>query len=177
MAETRIELHSRSCSCRGGAWALLAGSPGSRCGGLDSEASERLVVGLEEWRQAGKPACLEAYQEAHDREQSGNRREFQRFEVSLPVRVERIPSWREPTAQGEDTIAEVIASGGALVRCHMAIDKGESVRFSIGSFATRAEVMYVSSGANTDGIQRVGLKFLDAPLPDSLVPADARPLA
>jgi hypothetical protein len=37
--------------------------------------------------------------------------------------------------------------------------------------------MYVSAGTGTDGIQRLGLKFLDAPLPLSLIPADAKPLA
>ena len=45
-------------------------------------------------------------------------------------------------------------------------------------YETRAEVMYVSTGAGEgmDGIQRLGLKFLDAPLPETLIPADARPL-
>ena len=61
----------------------------------------------------------------------------------------------------------------------MAVDKGEMIRFFAGSdYETRAEVTYVSmgSGAGMDGIQRLGLKFLDAPLPESLIPADARPL-
>jgi hypothetical protein len=177
MAATRIELHARNCSCKGGAWALLEETQRSPCTGADADAAEKLVVSLIEWRQAGKPACVEAYTEAQAREQSGNRREFQRFEVSLAVRVERIPSWRDPTPQGEDTFAEVIASGGALVRCRMAVEKGESVGFRLGPFASRAEVMYVSSGAGTDGFQRLGLKFLDSPLPDALIPADARPIA
>jgi hypothetical protein len=60
----------------------------------------------------------------------------------------------------------------------MAVDKGEMIRFLLGSYETRAEVMYVSTGtgAGMDGIQRLGLKFLDAPLPEALIPADARPL-
>ena len=177
MAETRIELHERTCSCKGGAWALLEETQRSPCTGAEANSATKLVVSLVEWRQAGKPACIEAYNEAQERESAGNRREFQRFEVSLAVRVERIPSWRDPTPQGEDTIAEVIASGGALVRCRMALEKGESVRFRLGPFASRAEVMYVSSGVGTDGIQRLGLKFLDSPLPDALIPADARPIA
>ncbi len=177
MAETRIELHGRSCSCRGGAWALLAEAQHSPCAGPEAESAEKLVVGLDEWRQAGKPSCVEAFREAQSREQSGNRREFQRFDVSLPVRIERMPSWRDPTPQGEDTLAEVIASGGALVRSRIAVDKGETIRFRHGSFESRAEVMYVSIGSGTDGQQRLGLKFLDRPFPDSLIPADARPIA
>jgi hypothetical protein len=53
------------------------------------------------------------------------------------------------------------------------------IRFFAGNdYETRAEVTYVSmgSGAGMDGIQRLGLKFLDAPLPEPLIPADARPL-
>jgi len=76
-------------------------------------------------------------------------------------------------------VAEVVAAGGALVRSRMALEKGETIQFSVGeSFHTRAEVMYVSlgSGPGMDGIQRLGLKFLDAALPAQLIPADARPL-
>jgi hypothetical protein len=38
--------------------------------------------------------------------------------------------------------------------------------------------MYVSmgEGPGLDGVQRLGLKFLDAPLPESFIPQDARPL-
>jgi hypothetical protein len=48
----------------------------------------------------------------------------------------------------------------------------------VGEYETRAEVMYVAAGtgAGMDGVQRLGLKFLDAPLPESLIPADAKPL-
>jgi hypothetical protein len=62
----------------------------------------------------------------------------------------------------------------------MAIEKGEMIRFAVGQdYDTRAEVMYVSlgSGAGTDEVQRLGLRFLDAPLPAALIPQDARPLA
>ena len=61
----------------------------------------------------------------------------------------------------------------------MAVEKGETVLFSIGNdYDTHAEVTYVSSGQGQghDGVQRLGLKFLDAPLPDVLIPSDARPL-
>jgi hypothetical protein len=176
--ETRIELHGKACSCRGGAWVLLAATQHSPCSGPASEGAERLVLGLEEWRQLGKPGSLEAFQEAERRQESGERRQFQRFEVTMPVRIGRIVTWRDPSPQVEETVADVIAEGGALVRSRMAVDKGEMVRFLVDGYETRAEVMYVSAGAGPgmDGIQRLGLKFLDAPLPVALIPADARPL-
>ena len=97
----------------------------------------------------------------------------------MEVRLSRIATWRDPDAQSEDTIAEAIATGGALVQSRMAVDKGEMIQFSIGDdYQTRAEVMYVSTGQGPglDGNQRLGLKFLDAPLPESFIPSDAQPL-
>ena len=176
--ETRIELHASACSCRGGAWVLLEATQRSPCASERAETAEKLVLGLEEWRQLGKPGNHEVFKEAHGRADRGERRQFQRFEVSLPVRLGRISTWRDPSAQVEETLAEVIAAGGALVRSRMAVDKGEMIRFLAGDYETRAEVTYVSSGASAgmDGIQRLGLKFLDAPLPESLIPPGARPL-
>ena len=176
--EPRIELHGTTCSCRGGAWVLLEATPRSPCAGEVVESAERLVLGLEEWRQLGKPGSLEVFKEAQGRADRGERRQFQRFEVALPVRIGRIATWRDPSVQMESTLAEVIAAGGALVRSRMAVDKGEMIRFLAADYETRAEVTYVSNGAGSgmDGIQRLGLKFLDAPLPEALIPADARPL-
>jgi hypothetical protein len=178
MSGTRIELHGNTCSCRGGAWVLLEATQRSPCAGEAAQSAEKLVLGLEEWRQLGKPGSLEVFQEAQGRVEVGDRRQFQRFEVTLPVRIARIATWRDRSAQEEETLAEVIAAGGALVRSRMAIDKGEMIRFLLDGYETRAEVMYVSTGAGAgmDGIQRLGLKFLDAPLPEPLIPADARPL-
>jgi hypothetical protein len=177
--EPRIELHGASCACRGGAWVLLEATQRSPCAGEVAAAAEKLVLGLAEWRQLGKPGSLEVFQEAQSRVDRGERRQFVRFEVAMPVRIARIATWRDPSAQIEDTLAEVVAAGGALVRSRMAVDKGEMIRFfAADDYETRAEVTYVSmgSGAGMDGIQRLGLKFLDAPLPESLIPADARPL-
>lgn len=174
-SEPRVELHGRDCTCRGGAWVLLESTRKSPCAGAAAGA-ERLVLSLLEWRQLGKPASLELLQAAQQRADEGDRRQFQRFEVSLPVHLERIANWRSPSAQVEDTMAEVIATGGALVRSGMAVEKGELIRFRLGSYETRAEVMYASSAGTADGHQRLGLKFLDAPLPDTLIPPDARPL-
>jgi hypothetical protein len=178
MSETRVELHAAACSCRGGAWALLETTQRSPCSGDRAASAEKLVIGLEEWRELGKPGSLEVLREAQDRSASGERRQFQRFEIALPVRIARIATWRDRSAQVEETVTEVVAAGGALVRSRMAVEKGEMVRFQLQSYETRAEVMYVAIGASAgmDGIQRLGLKFLDAPLPDSLIPQDARPL-
>jgi hypothetical protein len=178
-AEARIELHGRSCACRGGAWVLLEATQRSACAGASADAAEKLVLGLAEWRQLGKPASLEAFQEAQRRVEGGERRQFQRFAVSLPVRLARIATWRDASPQAEDTLTDVIAEGGALVRSRMAVEKGEMIRFAAGdAYETRAEVMYVSggTGAGMDGVQRLGLKFLDAPLPASLIPPNAPPL-
>jgi hypothetical protein len=175
---TRVELHGRQCSCRGGAWVLLESTQRSPCSG-DTAELEKLVLDLAEWRQLGKPGSLESFKEAQERVEEGERRAFPRYEVAMRVRICRIPTWRDPAEQVEETVAEVIAVGGALVRSRMAIDKGQMVRFCVGKdYETRAEIMYVAAGAGAgmDGIQRLGLKFLDAPLPESLIPEDARPL-
>ncbi len=99
-----------------------------------------------------------------------------RFEVFLRVRLERIPTLEEELI--ENKVAKAIGPGGAVVRSWMALDKGEIIRFRLGPYDTGAGVVYVSSGLapGADGIQRLGLKFLDAPLPATLIPADARPL-
>ena len=180
--QTNIELHNRDCSCRGGSWVLLDGSSGSPCSGAEDGSGEKVVLSLVVWKQAGKPGSLEAYRSAQEREQAGERREFTRYEVNLDVRISRLPDFREPAPQAEKTTAEVIATGGALVRSLMAIDKGEIIEFAIGeddnAFKTRSEVMYVSTGEGPglDGVQRLGLKFLDAPLPESFIPPGAEPL-
>jgi len=177
-AEPRIELHGKSCPCGGGAWMLLDSAQGSPCSGTAAESRETVVLGLDEWRQFGKPGSLEAFREAQGRADSGERRQFQRFEVRMPVRLGRIPTWRDPSDQAEDTIADVIAEGGGLVRSRMAVERGEMIRFRAGGYETRAEVMYVAAGTGVgmDGIRRLGLKFVDAPLPLSLIPSDAKPL-
>jgi hypothetical protein len=179
MSETRVELHSRECSCRGGSWVLLEESSGSPCPGPENEAKEKEILSLKEWRQLGKPGSLESCREARERAEAGERREFQRYDVRLDVRLSRIATWRDPDAQSEDTVTEAVATGGALVQSRMAIEKGEIVHFAVGDqYESRAEVMYVSTGQGPglDGVQRLGLKFLDAPLPESFIPKDATPL-
>ena len=185
-SEPEVELHSRNCSCGGGSWVLLEGASGSPCAGGGDKTAEKIVLDLSKWKQFGKPGSVESYGEAVGRKETGERREFERYEVSLAARIARIPTWREPDAQSEETIAEVIATGGALVRSLMVLEKGEIIEFSIAGngngtgtgFRSRSEVMYVSSGEGPglDGVQRLGLKFLDAPLPESFIPPGALPL-
>jgi len=182
---SRIELHSRGCSCGGGSWVLLDGASGSPCPG-QSGSSDKVVLDLDEWKHLSKPGSVESYRAAVEREQRGERRAFKRFEVNMAVRIGRLPNWREPAPQTEETTAEVIAAGGALVRSLMAVEKGEIIEFAIpgdgngkaDGFKSRSEVMYVSTGqgAGLDGVQRLGLKFLDAPLPEAFIPPGALPL-
>jgi len=135
------------------------------------------VLPISEWRVLGKPADLETYQEAAARNQAGERREFQRFEARIQVRIGRLATWKTPNPQVEETFSEVIARGGALVRSRMAVEKGEVLTFETGGHKTRAEVTYVSAPTGGgDTLLRLGLRFLDAPLPDALIPQDAKPL-
>jgi hypothetical protein len=172
--EMKIELHSTTCSCRGGAWAMAGASSSSPCsGGIGTETA---VLALSAWRSLGKPANLEQSRQATARVEKGERREFPRYEATLRIRIARIPTWRDPSSQVEETVTDVVAKGGALVRSRMAIEKADVLSFEVGTdYKTRAEVMYVST-SSSDGLLRLGLRFLDAPLPDRLIPADATPL-
>jgi len=64
------------------------------------------------------------------------------------------------------------------MQSRVAVEKGEIISFSVADCDTRAEVICVSTGEGPglDGVQRLGLKFLDAPLPESFIPSDAQPL-
>ena len=171
----RVELHGRSCSCRGGSWVVFGESAGSPCPG--GRQGGGIVLPISEWRVLGKPADLETYQEAAARNEAGERREFRRFEARLEVRIGRLATWKTPNPQAEETFTEVIARGGALVRSRMAVEKGEVLTFETGGHKTRAEVTYVSAPTGGGDSQlRLGLRFLDAPLPDALIPPNAKPL-
>lgn len=173
--DMKIGLHSKGCSCRGGAWVVYGGASSSPCPG-SSEDRDEVVIAMSEWKTLGKPANAEDYAEAKTRVEAGERREFQRFEATLSVRLGRLPSWKTPTAQKEDTTTEVIAKGGALVRSRMVVERGEVLMFEAAGYRTRAEVMYVSAAKEGETALRLGLRFLDAPLPDALIPAGAKPL-
>jgi hypothetical protein len=173
MGEMQIELHGRTCSCRGGSWVIVDPSAGSPCA-ASGPVPSRVVLTLAEWKNLGKPASAEEHALALSRAKGGDRREFDRFAIAIDVRLSRLPSWRNDSVQREDTVTEVIAKGGALVTCRMAVEKGDTLQFEVpNAFQSRAEVMYVSGGS---GAVRLGLRFLDALLPGHLIPADAEPL-
>jgi hypothetical protein len=147
------------------------------CPSRRGQETESTVLTLKDWKALGKPPNLDEYLKAAARAEAGERREFQRYEATLRVRLSRVPSWRNEAIQFEDTQTEVIARGGALVRSRMAVESGEVVVFELGSYKTRAEVRYVSGGAGAaEDFQRLGLRFLDTLMPDELIPADAKPL-
>jgi hypothetical protein len=171
--DMQIELHSRNCSCRGGSWVVVDGSSGSPCSGPAADGP-RVVLPMAQWKSMGKPSSVEEHAEATSREKEGERREFDRFAVAIKVRLSRLASWRKEGTQFEDTTTEVVAKGGALVNSHMAVEKGEVLQFEVpGSFSAKAEVMYVAGGK---GVLRLGLRFLDNLLPESLIPPGAEPL-
>src|SRR5260221_8684571 len=170
----RVELHGRNCSCRGGSWVVFGDAAGSPCPG--GGAGGGVVLPIGEWRILGKPADLEAYQEAVARNEAGERREFQRLEARIKVRIGRLATWKTPTPHAEETATQVIARGGALVRSRMAVKRGEALTFEAGGDKTRSEITYVSASAGVGNALLLGLRFLDAPLPDALIPWDAKPL-
>lgn len=173
MTEMQIELHGRACSCRGGSWVIVDPQAGSPCPG--DKGGKRVVLSFTEWKGLGKPASVEEHADAVARAKAGNRREFDRFAVEISVRLSRLPSWRNEDVQSEDTMTEVLARGGVLVRSRMALEKGEIVQLEVpGAFRTKAEVIHVSGGT---GFLRLGLRFLDSLLPDHLIPLDAQPLS
>ena len=173
--DNKIELHAKSCSCGGGSWMLFGWylrvslPVGWRRRG-------NVILTTEEWRRIGKPAHADEYRDSESRAEAGDRREFERFEVALDIKLSRIPAWNVKKTQVEDTRTEVIARGGALVRSRMAIEQGESVLFTVGDdYETKAEVVYVNTGtADGESFLRVGLRFLDEPFPDELIPKDAK---
>jgi len=144
----------------------------SPCGG--DARSDSVIVEMTEWRRQGKPPNADEYREAAARVDRGERREFTRYEATLDVRLSRLASWKSPDPQTEPTRTEVIARGGALVRSRMALDQGESVVFELGDYRTRAEVVYLNPGRDgEERFLRVGLRFLDEPLPASAIPEGA----
>jgi hypothetical protein len=175
--EMGIELHSRSCSCRGGSWAVVGGASSARCKPA-GDATETASLSVDEWRALGKPVTVEDYRDAIERNSRGERREFRRFHAVLNVRLSRLPTWKSTVREAEDTTTEVIARGGCMVRTRLAVQPGESLMFSFGTdYESRAEIGYVVPAIEgEERFLRVGLRFLDAPFPEELIPPDAEPL-
>lgn len=175
--EISVELHSTRCACRGGTWASVGGASAARCGDAASEL-ETAVLSLQEWKTLGKPATLEEYEGIRARAAKGERRQFQRFHAVLKVRLSRPPDFRSAIPASEETVTEIIATGGALVRTRLAVSTGDTVVFELPpKYKTRAEVGYVAPAEEgADRYLRVGLRFLDTPLPDGLIPPGAKPV-
>jgi hypothetical protein len=177
--ESKVELHSRLCSCGGGSWIILGTASSAPCGKDPKGSQVGAILPLSEWRSLGKPNSAESYAECASRAQSGERREFKRFAGALAVKLTRPPTWRDRTAQVEKTSTEVIAQGGALVRSRMAVEEGEVLLFEVeGRYQTRAQVLYMAEGSSPDGpYLRLGMRFLDELMPEGLIPEDAEPIA
>jgi hypothetical protein len=174
--ETRVELHSRGCSCGGGSWMILGTAGSAPCGKDRGGAPTGLVLTLSEWRSAGKPNTEEAYAERSSRVEPGERREFKRYAVVMPVTLRRIPTWRDKMTQAEETSTEVVAQGGSLVRSRMAVEEGEILIFEVDArYKTRAQVLYMTHGSQPPGppYLRLGVRFLDELMPEQLIPAGA----
>lgn len=173
--EAKVELHSRVCSCGGGSWIILGEASHAPCSRDVRGSQAGVVILLSEWRSLGKPSSMESYAECANRVATGERREFKRYTAAMRVKLSRMPTWRDKTIQAEDTVTEVIARGGALVRSRMAIEEGEILVFEVEPhFRTRAEVLYLSRASAEDGpYLRLGVRFLDKPMPEHLIPFDA----
>jgi hypothetical protein len=178
-AESKVELHSRACSCGGGSWMILGTASSAPCGKDRGGSPSGIVISVSEWRTAGKPNSEEAYAERSNRVAPGERREFKRYAVVLPVKLSRIPTWRDKVTQAEETVTDVIAQGGSLVRSRMAVEEGEILMFELDArYKTRAQILYITHGADETGppFLRLGVRFLDELMPESLVPPGAEPL-
>ena len=173
----KVELHSRACSCGGGSWMIFGGASNAPCGKGSGTPTPGVVVAMDEWRSLGKPNSMEAYAERTNRAATGERREFKRYAVVLLAKLSRVRSWRDPSNQAEVTVTEVVAAGGALVRTRMAVEECEILVFEVAHYHTRAEVLYLTRASAPEGpYLRLGLRFLDERLPESLIPPGAKAL-
>lgn len=155
---------------------ILGTASSAPCRKERGSAPVGIILPLSEWRTAGKPNSEEAYNERSTRVAPGERREFKRYAVALPVTLRRIATWREKVTQAEETATEVIAQGGSLVRSRMAVEEGEILMFELGTrYVTRAQVLYMTQGASPDGppYLRLGVRFLDELMPEGLIPEGA----
>jgi hypothetical protein len=103
-------------------------------------------------------------------------RAVRRARAALSLRL-RLEAEHAPggVAQQEDVAVEHLGPRVALVRTtHLPVARGTLlvVEEKDGEFRTRAEVSSIAIGA--DGQPRVSLRFLDAPVPDRLLPRDDR---
>jgi hypothetical protein len=151
----------------------LAGQTGSPCTRDGKVPQGAVLVPMEQWRAMGKPHNVEEFQDFLKRmERSGDRREHERFDVVVGIRlshVDRPPSkdWSELTS------TENLSRGGARVRSQLRARKGDVLMLeeSRSQWKTRAQIQDVS-GSEAD--RRLHLRFLDASYPDNLLPVFSR---
>ena len=177
--EPKVELHSRICSCGGGSWIILGKASHAPCSNDPGGSHGGVVIPLSEWRAVGKPNSVEAYADRARPVDPRERREFKRYAGSLQVTLSRMPTWRDKAVQREETTTEVIAQGGALVRTRMAVEEGEVLIFEVEPhYKTKAQVLYITRAATPEGdvYLRIGIRFIDELMPESLIPFDAEPL-
>jgi hypothetical protein len=161
-----VELHPRTCACHGGSWMSIAGQSGSPCSKDGRLPPGALVVPLEQWRAMGKPHTAEEFREFLGRlSRYGDRREFERFEVAVGVKLSRLDNG---TGLSERTSTENMSRGGARVATRLSAERGDVILFeeAQGAFRTRAQVQEVTGEAARD--RRLHLRFLDGLAPDGL---------
>jgi hypothetical protein len=164
-----VELHTRKCTCHGGSWMSVAGQSGSPCSKTGTLPSGSVVVPLEQWRAMGKPHNVEEFNDFLSRlTVSGDRREHERLEAIVDIRLSRLDR-EEEAAVSEDTATENLSRGGARVLSRMGVTKGEVVLFEeeLSAFRTRAQIQDVTPIG--DQRHRLHLRFLDGQAPDTLL--------
>src|SRR5688572_2935122 len=99
-----VELHPRTCACRGGSWMSLGGQSGSPCSDDGRPPVGAILVPLEQWRAMGKPHNVEEFQEFLNRvSRSGDRREYERYELVIGVRLFRLDAPVAPSSEVTST--------------------------------------------------------------------------
>jgi hypothetical protein len=143
-----------------------SGSPCSRDGRLPQGA---VLVPLEQWRAMGKPHNVEEFDVALAQlSQSVIQRQFERYEIVIPVRLARYES-EGPALPPEETATHNLSRGGVCVSSRLPVHKGDVLWFeeAAGAFRTRAQVREVSSDEQQE--RRLHLRFLDGLAPEDLL--------
>ena len=168
----KIELHSKACSCRGGSWVLMGSASTSLCELHDRGRRRRRAS---EWRSLGKPASVEEYTDAHG--EADDREGAARIQAlcgsparpSVPHRL---------VAQPRGPGRGLRNRGRGRRRCTRLLPNG--AREGGHAHLRAPRVPHPIRGplrlrGESEGTLRVGLRFLDAPFPEALIPADAQP--
>jgi hypothetical protein len=153
-----MEIHSKTCACRGGAYAVSAGQTAPCRAAFPDDT---VLTSMEQWIALGKPLDAEAHRSALRR--IAERRELPRFNVSLNVRLRPVAAGpADPLGMG---VTENIGEGGAMLLTTAVLRRGEEVLLEEieGTIKTRALVEDVASvpGGKKEPVFRLRLRFLD----------------